>query len=83
MGDHAVRLLLRRARGDVPRAVVSLIAGISLLDGILLAGHGHWEAAIIAAGAFLLTLALQRWGFGHLRSWTHRFTLIATPLQGK
>lgn len=61
---HAVRLLLRRARGDVPRAVVSLIAGISLLDGILLAGHGHWEAAIVAVGAFLLTLALQRWVSG-------------------
>ncbi|MCW5621803.1 MAG: UbiA family prenyltransferase [Burkholderiales bacterium] len=61
---YAIRLLLRRARGDVPRAVVSLIAGISLLDGILLAGHGHWEAALVAVGAFLLTLALQRWVSG-------------------
>lgn len=61
---YAVRLLLRRARGDVPRAVVSLIAGISLLDGILLAGHGHWGAAVLAVGAFLLTLVLQRWVSG-------------------
>ncbi len=57
----AVRLLFRRAKGDVPRAVVSLIAGISLLDAIVLAGHGHVGAAAFAVAAFLLTLALQRW----------------------
>jgi hypothetical protein len=61
---YAVRLLLRRSRGDVPRAVVSLIAGISLLDAIILAGHGHWAAAAAAVGAFMLTLALQRWVSG-------------------
>lgn len=60
----AVRLLFRRARGDVPRAVVSLIAGISLLDAILLAGHGHVGAAAFAVAAFVLTLALQRWVSG-------------------
>jgi len=60
----AVRLLFRRARGDVPRAVVSLIAGISLLDAILLAGHGYLGAAAFAVGAFVLTLALQRWVSG-------------------
>jgi hypothetical protein len=58
---YAVRLLFRRAKGDVPRAVVSLIAGISLLDAVILAGHGHSAAAVFAVGAFLLTLALQRW----------------------
>jgi 4-hydroxybenzoate polyprenyltransferase len=58
---YAVRLLLRRAKGDVPRAVVSLIAGISLLDAVILGGHGHWAAAMLAIGAFLLTLAMQRW----------------------
>lgn len=61
---HAVRLLFRRAKGDVPRAVVSLIAGISLLDAVILAGHGHWPAAVFAIGAFVLTLALQRWVSG-------------------
>jgi 4-hydroxybenzoate polyprenyltransferase len=61
---YAVRLLFRRAKGDVPRAVVSLIAGISLLDAVILAGHGHWPAAVFAIGAFVLTLALQRWVSG-------------------
>jgi len=60
----AVKLLMRRAKGDVPRAVVSLIAGISLLDAILLAGHGHLGAATFALGAFFLTLGLQRWVSG-------------------
>ncbi len=60
----AVRLLFRRAKGDVPRAVVSLIAGISLLDAILLAGHGHMSAAVFAVAAFFLTLTLQRWVSG-------------------
>jgi 4-hydroxybenzoate polyprenyltransferase len=61
---YAVRLLLRRAKGDVPRAVVSLIAGISLLDAVILGGHGHWGAAAFAVGAFALTLAMQRWVSG-------------------
>lgn len=60
----AVRLLRRRAKGDVPRAVVSLIAGISLLDAILLAGAAQWTLVILAFAAFGLTLALQRWVSG-------------------
>jgi 4-hydroxybenzoate polyprenyltransferase len=57
----ALNLLRRRARGDVPRAVVTLIAGMSLLDATLLAGAGHLPAAALALAAFGLTLALQRW----------------------
>ncbi|HEX4985362.1 MAG TPA: UbiA family prenyltransferase [Burkholderiales bacterium] len=57
----AVRLLRRRKPGDVPRAVVSLIAGISLLDAIVLAGHGHPGFAVLAVAAFGVTLVLQRW----------------------
>jgi 4-hydroxybenzoate polyprenyltransferase len=60
----ALKLLRRRARGDVPRAVVSLIAGISLLDAILLCGAAQWTLAVLAFLAFLLTLALQRWVSG-------------------
>jgi 4-hydroxybenzoate polyprenyltransferase len=56
--------LRRRARGDVPRAVVTLIAGMSLLDGVVLAGGGHLLAAALAIAAFGLTLALQRWVAG-------------------
>ena len=57
---HSLRLLVRRAAGDVPRAVVSLIAGISLLDAMLLSAVGAPGAALAAVAAFGLTLALQR-----------------------
>jgi 4-hydroxybenzoate polyprenyltransferase len=56
----ALWFLRRRQPGDVPRAVISLIAGISLLDAVLLAGAGATQVAWLAVLAFLLTLALQR-----------------------
>ena len=58
---YALWLLRRRKTGDVPRAVVSLIAGISLLDAMLLTGAGHILFAWLAVAAFVITLALQRW----------------------
>ena len=61
---YALKLLRRRAKGDVPRAVVSLIAGIALLDATILAGSGNWTLAVLALGAFVLTLTLQRWVSG-------------------
>ena len=61
---YALWLLRRRKPGDVPRAVVSLIAGISLLDAMLLAAAGHILFAALAAAAFVITLALQRWVSG-------------------
>jgi 4-hydroxybenzoate polyprenyltransferase len=60
----ALNLLRRRARGDVPRAVVTLIAGMSVLDGVVLAGGGHVLPAVLAIAGFLLTLALQKWVSG-------------------
>jgi len=57
---YALSLLRRRAKGDVPRAVVSLIAGISLLDAMILCGAGAAVLAIVAVVAFALTLAMQR-----------------------
>jgi hypothetical protein len=56
----ALRYLKRRAPGDVPRAVTSLLAGICLLDAVLIAGAGAFAIAWLAVLAFLLTLALQR-----------------------
>jgi 4-hydroxybenzoate polyprenyltransferase len=56
----ALWLLWRRLPGDVPRAVVSLIAGICLLDALLIAGAGAAGIAWLAVLGFLLTLALQR-----------------------
>jgi 4-hydroxybenzoate polyprenyltransferase len=60
----ALQRLRRRARGDVPKAVVTLIAGMSLLDAMVLAGDGKALAAGVAIGAFVLTLMLQRWVAG-------------------
>lgn len=60
----AVRRLLRRASGDVPGAVVSLLAGISLVDAVILAGYGHGFQMLLALAAFALTLWLQRWVSG-------------------
>ncbi len=56
--------LKRRRPGDVPRAVISLIAGISLLDALLIAGAGAPDVAWLAVCGFLLTLALQRFVAG-------------------
>ena len=63
-GVMAVRRLMRRAPGDVPKAVVSLLAGITLVDAVMLAGHGQVPAMIFALGAFALVLYLQRWVSG-------------------
>ncbi len=60
----ALFLLNRRAKGDVPRAVVSLIAGIALVDALFLAVAGQPSAALAAVGCFGLTLLLQRWVAG-------------------
>ena len=60
----ALWLLRRRARGDVPRAVVTLIAGMSVLDGVVLVAGGQLTAAALAVAAFVLTLTLQRWVSG-------------------
>jgi 4-hydroxybenzoate polyprenyltransferase len=57
----ALALLRRRRPGDIPRAVVSLIAGIALLDAMFLAAAGWTGAVPLALGCFAATLAMQRW----------------------
>ncbi len=54
-----IRLLFRRGKGDVPRAVVRLIAGIALYDAVMIAA-GAPALALLALAGFLATLALQR-----------------------
>jgi hypothetical protein len=44
--------------------VVSLIAGISLLDAMLIAGAGALPLAVLALAAFAVTLFLQRYVSG-------------------
>jgi hypothetical protein len=60
----ALNRLRRRARGDVPRAVVTLIAGMSVLDGLVLAGAGLLLPGLLALAGFGLTLLLQKWVAG-------------------
>jgi 4-hydroxybenzoate polyprenyltransferase len=60
----ALYLLKRRAKGDVPRAVVSLIAGIALVDALYLATAGAVAASVFAVACIALTLVLQRWVSG-------------------
>ena len=60
----ALWFLRRRRRGDIPRAVVSLIAGISLLDALLIAAYGPLPLAVLALAGFGATLALQRYVTG-------------------
>ena len=57
---NALRNLWRRQPGDIPRAVVSLIAGMSLLDAVFIAHMGAGQMAIAAAVCFVATLAFQR-----------------------
>ena len=57
----ALRFTLRRGPGDIPRAVVSLIAGISLMDALLVAAAGAGGLALLCVGGFALTLVLQRY----------------------
>lgn len=56
----ALSRLFRRQPGDVPVAVVTMIAGISLYDAVLVAGMGQSLLAMVCVAAFGLTLYLQR-----------------------
>jgi hypothetical protein len=56
----SVILLFRPGTPDIPHAMMLLIAGISLLDGLFMAGQGQMPLAGAAVGAFLLTLGFQR-----------------------
>ena len=56
----AVRFVARHGRGDIPKAVINLIAGISLLDAMLIAIAGAPKLALLSVAGFALTLALQR-----------------------
>jgi len=46
--------------GGIPKGVVSLIAGIALLDAVLISSTGHGPAALLAVLCFGLTLMFQR-----------------------
>ncbi|HSO35219.1 MAG TPA: UbiA family prenyltransferase [Labilithrix sp.] len=57
----AVRLLMQGGRGTIPRVVVRLIAGVSLVDALLVAKAGQPLLAAVTASAFFATLFFQRY----------------------
>jgi hypothetical protein len=58
---YGVSFAYRRTRRQVGAAVGSLIAGVSLLDSLVLAGAGSVVGVVLALTAFALTLLLQRY----------------------
>ncbi len=52
---------LVREKKAIGKAIVALLAGISLLDALVLAGAGHSLAALVATLGFFATRGLQRW----------------------
>jgi hypothetical protein len=59
--SYAISFLVRAGRTNIPRAVISFIAGISLLDALLIAISGAPGIAALAVAGFALTLIGQRW----------------------
>lgn len=57
---RSMSFALRGGKGQIPRAVVSLIAGVSLVDALFISLYA-WPYGVLAAlGCFLLTLKWQR-----------------------
>ena len=57
---RSMSFALRGGQGQIPRAVVSLIAGASLVDALFIALHGTPFGVLAALGCFLITLKWQR-----------------------
>lgn len=57
---YSLQFLIVTQKRDVPKAVVHLIAGISLVDAIYISSIGYHQFALLPVVAFLLTLFLQR-----------------------
>lgn len=57
---RSISFALRGGPGQIPRAVVSLIAGVSLVDALFISLLADPLAVLFALGCFLLTLRWQR-----------------------
>jgi UbiA prenyltransferase family protein len=57
---RSMSFALRGGKGQIPRAVVSLIAGVSLVDALFIALHGTAFGVLAALGCFLLALKWQQ-----------------------
>jgi len=58
---YAVSFLLRQPGAMIPQAVTRLLAGISLLDAVVIAGSGERSLVWLAMGGCALTRLLQRY----------------------
>jgi len=58
---YALSFMVRPGRANIPRVVMILIAGISLLDGLFIAGQGQPVLAGLTIASFALTLVFQRY----------------------
>lgn len=57
---YSLSFLLAKRKREIKRAVGYLIAGISLLDAVLVAGQGQTVAAGLCVAGFIATLFFQR-----------------------
>jgi 4-hydroxybenzoate polyprenyltransferase len=57
---RSLRFALRGGKGQIPRAVVTLIAGVSLVDALFVALSGVYYGVIAALACFFVTLKWQR-----------------------
>jgi 4-hydroxybenzoate polyprenyltransferase len=57
---RSLRFALRGGKGQIPRAVVTLIAGVSLVDALFIALSGAYYGVIVALACFFVTLKWQR-----------------------
>jgi 4-hydroxybenzoate polyprenyltransferase len=61
---RALSFLLIKSRRSIPRAVISLIAGLCLWDAVLVASTGQMRLATLCVAGLGATMALQRWVSG-------------------
>lgn len=57
---RSMSFALRGGKGQIPRAVLTLIAGVSLVDALFIALHGPPYGVLAAFACFLVTLRWQR-----------------------
>lgn len=57
---RSLSFALRGGKGQIPKAVVTLIAGASLVDALFISLHGEPPVALFAFACFLITLKWQR-----------------------
>lgn len=58
---YSLTFVLNPERRSIGRSIAQLIAGISLVDALVLATHEAWWGVAIALVAFAATVYLQRW----------------------